>query len=66
MRNACRVLVGRPEGERSLGTPRCRWAYNIKNNLKEIGWESVDGIRLARVRDKWRGIADKVMNLWVP
>jgi hypothetical protein len=35
-----RVLVGRPEGKRPLGRPRCRWEANIKLDLKEIG---IDG-----------------------
>jgi hypothetical protein len=25
----CRVLVGKPEGKRSLGRPRCKWENNI-------------------------------------
>jgi hypothetical protein len=29
-RNAYRILVGKPEGKRSLGRPRCRWVDNIK------------------------------------
>jgi hypothetical protein len=29
-RNACRILVGKPKGERSLGRPRLRWVDNIK------------------------------------
>jgi hypothetical protein len=63
MRHACRVLVGVHEGDRSLGTLRCRWSYNIRTNLKEIGWESVDGIHLARIRDNWRGGVEKVIKL---
>jgi hypothetical protein len=27
-RNACRLLVGKPEGKRPLGRPRCRWVDN--------------------------------------
>jgi hypothetical protein len=27
-------LVGRPEGKRPLGRPRCRWEDNIKLNLR--------------------------------
>jgi hypothetical protein len=23
--NACRILMGKPEGKRPLGRPRCRW-----------------------------------------
>jgi hypothetical protein len=36
-RGAYRVLVGKPEGRRPLGRPRCRWKYNIKMDLREIG-----------------------------
>jgi hypothetical protein len=32
-----RMLVGNPEGKRSLGRPRCRWMDNIKIDLREIG-----------------------------
>jgi hypothetical protein len=35
--NAYRILVGKPEGKRSLGRPRRRWVDNIKIDLKEIG-----------------------------
>jgi hypothetical protein len=46
--------VGKPEGKRPLGRPRCRWVDNIKMDLLEIGWGGVDCIRLAQNRDKWR------------
>jgi hypothetical protein len=36
-RNAYRILVGKPEGKRPLGRPRCRWVDNIKIDLREIG-----------------------------
>ena len=32
-----RVLVGKPEGKRPLGRPRCRWEDNIKMDLQEVG-----------------------------
>ena len=32
-----KVLVGKPEGKRPLGTPRRRWEDNIKMNLEEVG-----------------------------
>jgi hypothetical protein len=32
-RNAYRILVGKPEGKRSLGRPRRKWV-NIKMDLK--------------------------------
>jgi hypothetical protein len=34
-RNAYRILVGNPEGNRPLGRPRCRWVDNIKMDLRE-------------------------------
>jgi hypothetical protein len=36
-RNAYRLLVGKPEGRRSLERPRCRWLDNIRMDL-------VDGV----------------------
>jgi len=32
-RDACRVLVGKPEGKVPLGRPSCRWEDNIKLDL---------------------------------
>ena len=32
-----RVLVGKPEGKRSLGRPRRSWEDNIKMDLQEVG-----------------------------
>jgi len=32
-RSAYRILVGRPEGRRTLGRPRHRWEDNIKVDL---------------------------------
>jgi hypothetical protein len=42
-RGVYRVLVGRPEGKRPLGRPRCRWDDNIKMDFMEIG---LDGGKL--------------------
>jgi hypothetical protein len=36
-RNAYRLLVGKPEGERPLGRPRRRWVNNISMDLGEVG-----------------------------
>jgi hypothetical protein len=36
-RKAYRILVGKPEGNRRQGTPRCRWEDNIKMDLREKG-----------------------------
>jgi hypothetical protein len=32
------ILVGRPEGKRQLGRPRCTWEYNIKMDPQEVEW----------------------------
>jgi hypothetical protein len=41
-RNAYRVSVRKTEEVRSIGRSRCRWKYNIKTYLEEIGWDSFD------------------------
>jgi hypothetical protein len=40
--NACRILVGKPEGKKPLGRSRCRRVDNIKMDLREIGWDGMD------------------------
>jgi hypothetical protein len=40
--------VGKPEGKRPLGRPRRRWEDGIRMDLREIGLEGVDWIRLAQ------------------
>jgi hypothetical protein len=42
MRNAYRLLVGKPEGKRPVGRPRRRWVDNIRVDLGEVGWGDVD------------------------
>jgi hypothetical protein len=59
-------LVGKPEGKRSLGRPRCRLVDNIKMDLGEVGWDGMDWIDLAQDRDQWRALVNTVMNLRVP
>jgi hypothetical protein len=36
-RNTYRLLVGKPEGKRPLGRPRCRRVDNIRMDLGEVG-----------------------------
>jgi hypothetical protein len=36
-KNAYRILIGMPEGKRSLGRPRRRWVDNIKMDLRTTG-----------------------------
>jgi hypothetical protein len=64
--NACRILVGKPEGRRPLGRPRYRWLDNIKMDLREIGWAVMDWIDLDQGRDQCRSLVNSAMKLWVP
>jgi hypothetical protein len=43
MRNAYKILVGKPERKRRRGTRRSRWEYNIRMDLRGVGWGSIDG-----------------------
>jgi hypothetical protein len=48
-RNSYRLLVGKPEGKRPLGTPRRRWADNIRLDLREVGWGDAAGLVWLRI-----------------
>ena len=65
-RSVYRVLVGKTEGKRPLGRPKCRWEDSIKMDLQELGCGGMDGIKLAQDRGRWWGLVNAVMNLWVP
>jgi hypothetical protein len=66
MKNAYKILVGKPEMKRPLGRPRHRWEDNIRMDLMEIGWGGMDWIHLAQGREQWRALANIAINLWVP
>jgi len=61
-----RVLVGKTEGNKPLGTPRHRWDDNIKMELQEVGFGGMDWIELAQDRDRWRTLVNVVMKQRVP
>jgi transposase len=65
-RGVYRVLVGRPEGKRPLGRPRCRWEDNIKMGLTQIGIDGANWIQLAQDRVQWWAFVNTVINLQVP
>jgi predicted small integral membrane protein len=66
MKNAYRLLVGKPGGKRPLGRPRRRWVDNIRIDLGEVAWGNVDWIGLAQDRNRWRALVNSVLNLRVP
>jgi hypothetical protein len=59
-------LVGRPESKKPLGRPRRRWEIIIKMDLREIGIDVANWIRLAENRVQWWAFVNTVMNLQVP
>jgi hypothetical protein len=61
-RGVYRVLVGKPEGKRSMGRPRRRWEDNIKMDLQEVEGGFGDGMELAQDRDRWRELVSTVLN----
>jgi hypothetical protein len=65
MRNAYKILVGKPEGKRPVGRRRCPWEDDIRMDLINTGWEGVDWMHMAQVRDQWWAVVNTVMNLRV-
>jgi hypothetical protein len=68
-RGAYRVLVGKPEGKRSLVRPRHRWDDNIKMDLQEVKWRgggAWTGLIWHRRRAGGGLFVNAVTNLWVP
>jgi hypothetical protein len=37
-----RILLGKPEGKRPRRRPRRRWVDNLKMDLRDIGWGSLN------------------------
>jgi hypothetical protein len=65
-RGVYRVLVGNLEVKGPLGRPRRKWEDNIKMDLREIGIDGANWIRLAQYRVRWRAFVNTVMNLRIP
>jgi hypothetical protein len=42
MRNAYKILVGKPDGKSTIGRPRHKWEGNIRMDLREREWQGVD------------------------
>ena len=65
-RGVHKVLMGKPEGKRTLGRPRCGWEDDIKMYHEEVGRGCGDWMELAQDRDRWRALVSTVMNFRVP
>ena len=57
--------MGKPERKRLLGRRRHRWEDNVKIDLQEVGSGSMDWLKLAQDKDRWRALVNAVMNLHV-
>ena len=65
-RGVHRVLIGKHEGKRPLGRPRCRMEDNVKMDLQEVRGSCGDWMELAQDRDRWRALVGTVRNIRVP
>ena len=48
--------MGKLEGKRPLGRPRCRWEDDIKTDLREVGNAAEEWIDFAQVRGPMVGL----------
>jgi hypothetical protein len=58
-------FCGKTERRKPPGRLCRRWENNIKMDLREVGWDVMDSIDLAKNRDRWPVILN-VINLQVP
>jgi hypothetical protein len=63
--NSYKILVGKSEGEGTLGWPRRRCERSIKVDLKETRFEDVEWINLAQDSVVWWAVVNTVINLRV-
>jgi hypothetical protein len=52
-RGVYRVLIGKPEGKRTLGRTRRKLVDNIEMDLQEVKCGGIDWVELARDMDRW-------------
>jgi hypothetical protein len=61
------VLIGKPEGKRSLERPRCRWKKIIlKLSSRKARGRGVGWIDPAQDRDRWRALVNATLKIQVP
>jgi hypothetical protein len=63
MTNSYKILLGKPEGNRSFWRHRYRRDGNIKIDIKEVFPEKVDWNCLLWDRPQWRGVVNTVKKL---
>jgi hypothetical protein len=63
-KNAYKIVERKREKKRSPEKPMLMW--KIKKDLKDIVYESVAWIQLAKVKDKWRDLVNIAKKFHVP
>ena len=61
-RGIYKILLGKPEGKRTLGRTRRRWEDNINTDIQEVGCGGMDWIDLVQDKDRWLALVNVVMN----
>ena len=65
-RSAFKISTGKPRGKMPLRRSRCRWEYNIRMDIKEIGTNPRNWVVSAQDRNYCRALVDAALNLRVP
>jgi hypothetical protein len=65
LQETCSIFCGARTAMLPLGRPRLRWEDDIKMDLREIGIDGANWIRLTQDRVQWRAFVNTVMNLRV-
>jgi hypothetical protein len=56
MRNAYKILIGKPGGKRPPGRTRSKWEDNIRLDLRKICLRIVYWMHTGHGRDQWRAL----------
>jgi hypothetical protein len=65
-RNACGILVAKPETKKPVERPRRRCVDNIEMGVREMGWCGMDWIDLAGDREQLTAFVITVMDHRIP
>jgi hypothetical protein len=60
-RHVAHMGVGRPEGKKPLGRPRCRWEDNIKINVEKGNGVECTGLSFFKIRRGGRFLWNEVI-----